>query len=65
MMRTMYVRYEHDKGGTNNLKVVFDDNGVAGTSLIDVEHAKRNYTRAFKRWQINANPAKMTGGDIL
>lgn len=64
-MRTLHVCYEHYKGGTNNLKVAFDDNGVAGTSLIDVEHAKRNYKRALNRWQMNANTAKKTGGNIL
>lgn len=45
----MYIRYEHYKGGTNNLKVAFDSNGVTGTSLIDVKHAKQNYTRALDR----------------
>jgi len=45
----MYISYHNYKGGTNNLIVVSEGN-VRGSSLIDLEHAIRNFKRNWRKY---------------
>lgn len=47
---TMYIYYRNYKGGTNNLIVVTDINGITGTSTISKKRAIANYKRQLLKW---------------